>query len=315
MPPAVAPRVGYMPEARERAIAQPLPTQPSAATASIAKWSARRIDSKELGLACGYVLGRHFFGWEDLHYGFWRPDDVVDARHFREAQARFSEVLLAHLPAEATTVLDVGCGTGKVAEQLIERGHQVDCVSPGPFLTAFARERLRAAANFFECRFEDLDTTAHYDVVLFCESLQYVRLAESLRRAASLLNPGGRLIIADFFRTDAQGHSPLAGGHRLREFYREIATLPLVCRTDLDITRETAPTVKIINDVMMDAVRPIWGMTQHFLKANKPWLSRIIHWAFRRQLAKIEKKQFAGQNTPEAFARFKSYRLMVFERK
>ena len=31
-------------------------------------------------------------------------------------------------------------------------------------------------------------------------------------------------------------------------------------------------------------------------------------------LAKLEKKQFAGNNTPEAFARFKSYRLMVYQK-
>ena len=94
----------------------------------------------------------------------------------------------------------------------------------------------------------------------------------------------------------------------------EIAALPLVCRTDLDITRETAPSVKIINDVMFESVRPIWEMTQHYLRINRPWLSRTIHWLFRRRLAKLDKKQFAGQNTPEAFCRFKSYRLMVYER-
>jgi SAM-dependent methyltransferase len=312
MPPAVASAAGYLaaPRARSTVPAQRTESAPANAAAP-----TRPIDSKEYGLACGYMLGRHFFGLEDLHYGYWRPDDVVDLAHLREAQARFSNVLLSHIPAGAASVLDIGCGTGRVAQQLVARGHRVDCVSPGPFLTALARQRLCDAARFFECRFEDLDTPERYDVVLFCESLQYVRLAESLARAVNLLKPGGRLVIADFFRTDAKGYSPLAGGHYLRDFYSQIGTLPCTSRTDLDITRETAPTTKIINDAMMEAVRPIWEMTQQFLNANRPWLSRILHWALRHRLAKLEKKQFAGQNTPEAFARFKSYRLMVYEKR
>ena len=170
------------------------------------------------------------------------------------------------------------------------------------------------APRVYECRFEEFDARGPYDVVLFCESLQYVRLAESLRRTVELLRPGGRLVLADFFRTDATGYSPLAGGHRLRDFHAEIARHPLVCRTDLDITRQTAPTVAIMNETMVNAVRPIWEVTQQYLNSNHPWLSRILHWALRRRLAKLEKKQFAGQATPEAFARFKSYRIMVYEK-
>jgi SAM-dependent methyltransferase len=281
--------------------------------ASLAHGAEPHVDSKEFALACGFVLGWHFFGWEDLHYGFWQPGAVVDVHHLSEAQARFSEFLLSHIPVGTNTILDVGCGTGSVARRLIERGHRVDCVSPGPFLTPVAQERLGDTAGFFHCRFEELETASRYDVVLFCESLQYVDLQKSLRRAVALLNPGGYLVIADFFRTGAKGRSPMAGGHLLTEFYREIAGLPLAGLRDVDITRETAPTVKLINDAMTEAVRPMWEMTQHFLRANRPWLSRILHWTLRRRLAKLEQKQFAGSNTPEAFAMFKSYRLLVYQ--
>ncbi len=293
-------------------IASPLPT--AADVPGTGRSSPRqRIDSKEYALACGYLLSRHFFGCEDLHYGLWTPDAKVDMQNLREAQARFSSFLLSHIPAGVHRVLDVGCGTGTVAQRLLERGYEVDCVSPGPFLTAIARERLGSRARMFECRFEELPTTKRYDLVMFCESLQYVPLAEALPRAAALLNPGGHLVIADFFRTDAKGYSPLAGGHFLRVFYETVGLMPLECRRDIDITRETAPTVKLINDAMISAVRPIWEITQQYLHANRPWLSRILHWALRHRLAKLAKKQFAGQNSPEAFARFKSYRLLVYQ--
>jgi SAM-dependent methyltransferase len=285
-----------------------------AATPAQNLWSDTRVDSKELALACGFLLGRHFFGLEDLHYGYWQADEPADMLHLGTAQARFSEFLLAHIPARAKSVLDVGCGSGKVAEQLIGRGHQVDCVSPGPFLTALARKRLAGAADVFECRFEEFETTRRYDVVLFCESFQYVSLNESLRRAVALLNPGGHMVIADFFRTDAKGYSPLAGGHYLRAFYEQVAAMPFTCQSDVDITREAAPTVKIVNDIAVETVRPICEMARHYLRTNRPWLSRIVHWLLRHRLAKLEKKQFAGKNTPEAFCRFKSYRVMVYQR-
>jgi SAM-dependent methyltransferase len=272
----------------------------------------RCVDAKELALASGYILSRHFFGCDDLHYGYWRPGAPVDVLHLADAQARFSEVLIAQIPSTVKTILDVGCGTGAVAQRLIQSGYRVDCVSPSLYLTPFARERLTEAATIYECRFEDLETTARYDAVLFCESFQYVKMADSLRRAAALLNPGGCLMIADFFSTDAPGKSPLGGGHRLRIFYEEIGKLPFTKERDLDITVEAAPTVSVMNDVMAEAVRPIWEMIQDFLRETRPWLSRIIHWALRRKIDKFERKHLVGAITPAAFARFKSYRMMVY---
>ncbi len=148
-----------------------------------AKRGKRRADSKELALACGYILGRHFFGLDDLHYGYWQQGVPLDLAHLGEAQENFTEFLISQIPAGATSILDVGCGTGTVAESLIGLGHRVDCVSPSVYLTPVARKRLGDKANFYECRFEEVDTETRYDVVLFCESFQYVEMGEALRRA------------------------------------------------------------------------------------------------------------------------------------
>ncbi len=81
-----------------------------------------------------------------------------------------------------------------------------------------------------------------------------------------------------------------------------------------DITSLTAPTMKLINDAMMQTVRPIWEMAQHAFGVNHPWLSTLLHWAFRRKLAKLEQRHLRGIQSPENFAKYKSYRFLVYER-
>ena len=55
-------------------------------------------------------------------------------------------------------VLEVGCGTGKLTEALVERGLVVDAVDPGANMIAFARKRVRDsdAVEFHLGRFEEV---------------------------------------------------------------------------------------------------------------------------------------------------------------
>lgn len=273
-----------------------------------------KADLQELGLVSGFLLGRHFFGLEDLHYGYWMPGTPVDIYHLAGAQKQYSDFLLSHISSDAHRVLDVGCGTGSVARRLIDRGHQVECVSPSPFLTPFAAQRLGQEVELHPVRFEELKLTKTYDLVLFCESFQYVPYQEALSRAVQLLPPGGQLVICDFFRLESTERSPIGGGHRWREFQQYVSGLPLECVTNLDITPQTAPTMALVNDAMLLAVRPIWEMTQTTLSTHWPRSTRLVQWLLRRRLARIESKQLAGRRTPAAFLQHKTYRLLIYRK-
>ncbi len=120
-------------------------------------------------------------------------------------------------------------------------------------------------------------------------------------------------MIADFFRTETDGVSPISGGHRLRTFYEQISHLSFIKRTDIDITAETAPTVALFGGAMSKAVRPIWQMSQHYLQCKRPWLFRFLYWMFRRKIERFERKQLGDAITPESFAKFKSYRIMLYQ--
>lgn len=284
-------------------------------------WGRRRrkspvkADLQELGLVSGFLLGRHFFGLEDLHYGYWTPGIPVDIHHLAQAQRQYSDFLLSHLPTNVRSVLDVGCGTGSVARRLIDSGCTVDCVSPSPFLTPYALQRLGDEAVVYRLRFEELELTKTYDLVLFCESFQYMPYRVSLERALGLLRPGGHVVICDFFRLESAERSPIGGGHRWREFQQHVATLPLECVTNLDITPQTAPTMALVNDAMSLSIRPIWEMTQQTFAAHYPRSARFVRWLLRRRLERIEMKQLAGLRTPEAFAAHKSYRLLIYRKR
>lgn len=272
-----------------------------------------KVDARELGLVSGFLLGRHFFDVQDLHYGYWTPNLEVHIRNLPQAQTQYSDFLLSHLPQGIHRILDVGCGAGGVARRLLDEGYQLDCVSPSPFLTGFARDVVGERARLFECRFEELESSERYDAVLFCESFQYIPLEASMRQAMSLLRPGGYIIISDFFRKDTPGKSPIGGGHKLKIFQERMKGLPLDCLKDLDITEVTAPTLTLVNDCMTRAIRPIWESTQTMLAGRYPWSFRLLRWLFRRRIAKIEWQQLSGARNAENFAKFKSYRFLVYQ--
>src|SRR5919106_1812942 len=179
---------------------------------------APALKSPEFGLALGYVVGRHFFGMQDLHYGYWPDGLPVEVQHLATAQAAYTDFLTSHVPDGVKTILDVGCGAGNTARKLVDRGYRVDCVSPNPFLTQAARQTLgdrwgRGGATVFEGKFEDLATDRRYDLLLFSESFLFIKPDRALPQAERLLVPGGYLLMTDIFKAPADGTSPIGGGH------------------------------------------------------------------------------------------------------
>jgi ubiquinone/menaquinone biosynthesis C-methylase UbiE len=113
----------------------------------------------------------------------------------RETMAR-----LALSPGER--VLEVGCGTGALLEQVVARCPEcrVTGVDPVPEMLAMARKRLPAAVDLREAWAEKLPfADAAFDVVLSCNMFHYIRKPqEALAEMRRVLRPGGRLVITDW---------------------------------------------------------------------------------------------------------------------
>lgn len=276
------------------------------------------MDSKKLGLEIQINLFKFFFDSDYLHYGYWTPGLEVKAPNFKQAQTDYVDYLMKHIPSDVESILDVGCGTGKVAEDLIGKGYKVTCVSPPGKLTEMAAQRLAGKSDVHAFRFEDLITQQlqqRFDLILFSESYQYIPMEQSFQQCNDLLNPGGYILLADFFQTEAEGKSPLGGGHRLKDFYELLDKQPYQTVIDNDITEQIAPTMELINQLTMKVVYPSVLLLDEFLMSRYPLLYKMLRWKFRKKIEKNRIKHFSGQRNPENFRKYKSYRLILLQKK
>ena len=276
---------------------------------------SEKVDSKEVGLVAGLNLLHYFLGTRDLHYGLWQDDLEVCIQNLPEAQKRYSEFLLGHIPQGVETVLDVGCGAGGVATELRARGYRVEGVSPSPLLSDAARQQAGSDFKIYQGRFEDVtfDAGQKFDLVLFSESFQYIDLDRVLDIARGLLNPGGYILICDFFKTQAPGRSVIGGGHRIERFMSVLEHSGLNVLEDQDITRETAPNLDIVEQMGRELLLPTFRLAGYYFDRNHPWLSRFVRWKYDRKIKKIQRKYVSGERSGESFARHKVYRLFLLQ--
>ena len=90
---------------------------------------------------------------------------------------------------EPTRVLDVGCGTGKVARALIDRGLRVLAVEPDEAMAAVARGQ---GVQVEHARFESWDPAGRtFDLLTAGHSWHWVDPVSGLAKAASVMSPGG----------------------------------------------------------------------------------------------------------------------------
>jgi len=280
------------------------------------------MHSRELGL----VLAKQLLDVEDLHYGLWDADLELKLGNMAIAQQRYNDMLIAQLPKpdDGVRVLDIGCGTGHLLRQLLDRGYRADGVIPARDLADAVRLRLADHAgyrsNLFECRLEDLPVEQCrrlYDVALFSESFQYIPLSASLPKLREILKPGGLLVICDFFKTEAlgdgaSGDRSFGGGHPLAEFYTAMQQTPFVRVKDEDITRRVSPNLDLVNDVLMHRLKPAGLTLGRYLQERYPLLARLALRVLRRKLEKLNYKYFSGHRNKEVFERYKTYRLLVY---
>ena len=275
-----------------------------------------KVDSKEVGLVAGLNLFHFFLGTRDLHYGLWQDDLNVCIQNLPEAQKRYSEFLLDHIPPGVKRILDVGCGAGGVASELIGRGYDVEGVSPSPLLSEAARQQAGDGFKIHPGRFEDVawDDDEKFDLVMFSESFQYITLDSVLENAQQRLNPGGYVLICDFFKTSAAGKSVIGGGHPIDKFMAVLEKSGLEVLENKDITRETAPNLDIVNQMGRELLLPTFTLIGYAFDSNHPWLAKLLRWKYRKKIHKVNRKYLSGERNGESFARYKVYRLLLLRR-
>jgi SAM-dependent methyltransferase len=282
----------------------------SPVTASLRQPALR---SPEFGLALGLVIGRFAFDMQDLHYGYWTDDLELTPQNLARAQARYTDELIADIPPDVRSILDVGCGAGNTARKLLERGYEVDCVSPNAWLTAEARRVLPTRARVFESKFENVPLDRTYDLILFSESFLFMKAEQALAKAESALRPGGYILISDIFKIPADEKSPIGGGQDLRRYRALLEASPFTQLKDTDMTANIAPTFDLLNRAYAEAIGPAYGLILARLDASYPRVMKFVRWKWRAKIARLEAKHFGGKRDSLHFTKHKSYRRMLYQ--
>jgi len=272
-----------------------------------------KVDSREVGLELGLRVYKFFLKSEYLHYGYFKDGLETDVANLRKAQENYAELIFSNIPPGTKTILDVGCGSGKTAGQLVANGYTVDCVSPGQILTAYAKNMLGDQVGFFQCKFEDIVTDKKYDLVLFSESFQYIPMNKSIPGALKLLNPGVYIIASDFFHTDHEGRSKLGGGHDYRTWLDYKKSFPIKTLVEKDITAEVSPTIDLVNQLNAEVIKPVWNSAWALGEDRFPFIIKLIRKIYRKKLEKMENKHFTGQRNGEMFRKYKKYMFYLFQ--
>jgi SAM-dependent methyltransferase len=281
------------------------------------------MDSKEFGL----VAAQQLFQIQDLHYGFWEEGEIPSIRNFLEAQNKHTLFLFKYIEEAINAdrkckILDTGCGIGKTTTKLLEAGYRVDGLVPSSWMAQQARKNTerykdKTRGEIYECSFEDFPTSPlseKYTLVFFSESYQYVNMQKAFDKLNLILSKTGTVIIFDFFgRDEVTGESPLGGGHSIGQFYETVKRNGYTIHTDLDVTDNLSPNLKLVNDILVNRVIPFSNTLDAFLSARFKFLYKLLKYMFRKKLEKIKYKYSQSRNE-ENFRKFKTYRLFVLKR-
>ena len=164
--------------------------------------SKNAIFSQEIGLRLALIFGSYLYNIKHLHFGFWNNDMKLNLNNLSQAQTNYCNLLKKLVPAHVKSILDVGCGTGALAQELLSSGYKVDCVTPSAFFTPIIAANTEGKSKIYQSKFEDLKTEKKYDLVLFSESFQYIDIEKGIKRAMDLLNHNGHILISDYFKRD-----------------------------------------------------------------------------------------------------------------
>jgi trans-aconitate 2-methyltransferase len=127
-----------------------------------------------------------------------RDWDAATYHRVSTPQLEWAREVLERLPLRGDeTVLDAGCGSGRVTELLLERlpHGRVVAVDASPSMVEKAREALGPGADVFVCELTELELEQPVDAVFSNAVFHWVLDHDALfGRLFEALEPGGRLV-------------------------------------------------------------------------------------------------------------------------
>ena len=260
-------------------------------------------------LFCTEVLGLR-----SLHYGYWDNGEELTLENLRRAQDRFTERLLAVIPAGVRRILDVGCGTGDIARLLAANGFEVTAISPD----ATVGKTLQQGTNgitYVNSKFEDLAIDRSFDLILMAESQNYFEARAAFAQCRRYLPAGGHLLVSGIFgRADVpRSEFPAFVKNTDRDFACEGSRHGFHLRSSEDITTHVLPTLRFCRATFDQYVVPT-------IRIAGLWLSRhriigtLMRFALNGQIKSLRgiRGHYIERFDDELFARTCCYVTQLF---
>lgn len=246
-----------------------------------------------------------------LHLGFFdnpgiAPEDISLA-DVERAQIRYAEVISEQVHHKDTPVLDLGCGMGGLAGMLMDRGYQVECLTPHRHQAEYVAKKY-PNATVHQTQFETFRGERKFGTIINSESLQYIELPNAVAGVESLLLPDGRWIVADLFRLGIK-EAINNTGHLLDGFLSQVTSRGWTIIHQRDITANVLPTLRLLDMYSERLLKPLTVYALEYLHNRQAWLWHLLgdmrNYCFR----KLDKEIAAID--PRMFLEEKKYMLFV----
>lgn len=252
-----------------------------------------------------------------LHYGFFddpeTPSEAVSFAALHEAQLRYARLLAGMVgPPQGRPVLDAGSGMGGMLGVLREAGHEPTGLTPDHHQVDYVR-RAYPDVPVLHCRFEDLPAEhrrGRYGAIVHSESLQYMDPPRTLAVVEEALAPGGRWIVADYFRVAEGGER---SGWPEEAFRERVAAAGFEIAGERDVTAHVAPTLRFAQMLGERLGLPLLDFATGKLRAKSP----VVHYVLEEAAAQVRHAAADALATldPEEFAARKRYLMLEMRRK
>ena len=226
-----------------------------------------------------------------LHYGYWEENEKPEEDGtkltldcLRDAQQKYTDVLIDAIPKNVKSILDVGCGIGDVSRALSKLEYNVTAISPDSNHAKYFENHL-SKLTFLQTKFEDLKVDSKFDLILMSESQNYFPTGIGFRQCTSLLLPKGYLLVSGMFRKNS-GSEFTEVPNTIEDYAKTAEKHGLLLIENVDITQNILPTIDFIHESMERYVEPSVTMLNQFISSIAPLKSWFIKVFFRKQMKK-----------------------------
>ena len=226
-----------------------------------------------------------------LHYGYWEKNEKPEEDGtkltldcLRDAQQKYTDILIDAIPENVKSILDVGCGIGDVSRALSKLEYNVTAISPDSNHAKYFENHL-SKLTFLQTKFEDLKVDGKFDLILMSESQNYFPTEIGFRQCTTLLLSKGYLLVSGMFRKNS-GSEFTEVPNTIEDYAKIAEKHGLLLIENVDITQNILPTIDFIHESMERYVEPSVTMLNQFISSIAPLKSWLIKVFFQKQMKK-----------------------------